>query len=1167
MILPRWPIARAATTKRHLTAGGAAFSMRRYTAVLSPLLLAWGRGAAAQQYSVTNCGKVTNTFVTDGALQVNGPCAGNLWSVTPVGDKRIYGCQGKAVVCDGDGTGAASVTCYSIAVGCGIRHVMGVAVDSTRQWLYAACEELVSACPWDNATGNTVSASCQTVVRAECTGTWRENDVVLSNDLLGIFCSEGRLIVTRIDSPGTSVTVLSTHDYFCGFGTVLGGSVTAAGGVIVSCDTSTYEYCDIDAALKASNCRRNSPGGRAPCDVNNIVVLPSGRTVVLCRNGDYHLCGSTAAPSGHPSFSPSSVPTVSPTMSLPSAAPSTGAPSAGPTTTPTAAPSMYPSAAPTSPPSGTPSVSPSGIPSTTPTSAPSVPPTSSTPTVAPTVAPSSGAPTIAPTVAPSSAPTLSPTVSPSASPSGFPSTPPSPHPTLYPTGGPTFSPTTTPTAAPSWGPSASPTWEPSGRPTQPPSASPSAGPSGSPPSRAPVSQQPSPSPSAAPSPRPTGSPTVPPTGPPSAHPTREPSLPPSVSPSAAPSTRPSQRPTVVAPTAAPSAVTIRPTSPPSAPPSAAPSAAHPSAPPSGVPSVAPSNATDSPTAAPSAAPTYPRKRLPAAAAILLSATVYSVVEAPIPGMTAAALTLESRCPEPERPGELSICLHPLHFDVGGDVLLGALLGNALLTCGFAALGGLAFCLAPVAHGRLSKKSPRELHAVASIPGRLLLPPVLLYQGTSYALARTALDVPPSASVTAVVGACVAGAVTVIFTPLAVDLLVAARADGNACYMQDPAAMSSSTKFILGPGEWMNTSAELWFSRNGKVLKEYRPAAARAALSAHFAEVLAVSVLSALAVSVDGGCAPFHYALAGAFLVHGLWCLRVRPYARPRDEVHEVLLTLLQTAAMVCKALSYSADGSGGAELDVANTLLLAAAVCIAIKLALNVASEVYVRSTRRRARLQQMQLDGLNSDGTSMIELTVPTCAASLQQLGSESSLPTSPVVVPRALTATTDCSLSVDGPALRGTPHSLPAGAPAARASCSSELGDTRGTIRRGGSRRHRRSRVYSTAQAVPPSRSFAGSCFDEAVPGSEPDLGAVSVSGSVLASLEAEGAAPNEPPRQRRQRRRLDTLGPQEPGSKSRRHRPVMMPLSASPSSLRDVPRSSTSRSLRHSQLEGLV
>eukprot|EP01062_Namystynia_karyoxenos_P061927 TRINITY_DN5463_c0_g1_i3.p1 TRINITY_DN5463_c0_g1~~TRINITY_DN5463_c0_g1_i3.p1 ORF type:complete len:1193 (+),score=127.37 TRINITY_DN5463_c0_g1_i3:201-3581(+) len=1114
-------------------------------------LLTRALSATTQQFSVTDCELVKDTFLTDGIPQLHGPCANHTWGITPVGGKRIYGCHANAVLCDGDGSGSVgnlSVHCRSIGpLGCGFNHVMGVAVDSTRQWLYAACAEFVTRCRWDDAAG--LPSSCVPVADALCESGGRENDVIITDSLLlGVLCRGGKLVVGNVSAPGgTTLTVHSRNDYWCGSDIVLGLSLPAPGRVIATCDISRYEYCDIDATLQVSNCQTNWPGGPAPCLLNNIVRLPSGRTALLCQNGEYHLCGATSAPSEHPSVSPSFAPTV---------APSTGSPSGAPSAAPTAAPSAIPSPPPSASPSTVPSARPTGLPSTSPTRAPTESPASGAPTAAPTAAPSSAVPTAAPTITPtvspsSSAPTLAPagapsrrptpnpTLQPSTQPSGFPSARPSPQPSAYPTGAPSFSPSSVPSTAPSGRPSAAPTRGPSASPTGHPSTSPSALPSGSPPSRAPASQQPSPPPSGAPSAQPSASP---PSRTPTGSPVPAPSQPPSAAPSGAPST---QQPTA-APSAPPSAATFQPTPLPAAPPSGPPSAAQPSAAPARHPSAAPSNVTDSPTAAPSV---HDRRRLPAVAAILLSATVYSVVEAPVPGMTAAALTLESRCPEPERPEELSASLHPLGFEVGGDVLLGALLGNSLLALGCAVLGGLVFCFARVAHGRILEKSPRELHAAVGIPGRFFLAPVLLYQGTAYALARTALGVPPSASVPVVAVACIAGAFNVIFTPLAVDLLVASRAGGNAAYVQDPAPMSSFARFIVGPGEWVNTTAELWFSRNGKVLKDYHPAAARPALCAQFAELTAVSVLSALAVSVDGGCAAFHYALASAFLAHGLWCLRVRPYARPRGQVHEGVLTLLLTAGMVCKAVGYTAGHPSGAELDTADALLSAAALLIGVKLILDVASEVYVRCARRRARLQELQLDRSKAEGTPMIEVAAPRQTAALQPVHSESSQPSSSELLPRAHSSA-DLDFSVDSPAPGevGTPSSL----------------------HRAGSRRHRRRNAPSAAQALASTLSFHGLSFDSRTP-SEPDQRASPRSSTLLSTgyhCGAEGDARGggtqaDSTRHRRARRLLDTAGSQDTQPRPRRQR-TAVPVPA-PCSARNMPRASTNRSLRwHAQTE---
>eukprot|EP01062_Namystynia_karyoxenos_P016296 TRINITY_DN15942_c0_g1_i1.p1 TRINITY_DN15942_c0_g1~~TRINITY_DN15942_c0_g1_i1.p1 ORF type:complete len:1265 (+),score=24.10 TRINITY_DN15942_c0_g1_i1:78-3872(+) len=711
--------------------------------------------------------------------------------------------------------------------------------------------------------------------------------------------------------------------------------------------------------------------------------LPSGAP--SARPSKAPSTAPTRVPIGAPSREPSEAPAANPTHT-PSGAPTampTHAPSHGPTQAPSGVPSVPPSRLPSVAPSPSPSLSPRAEPTSPPSTVPSAVP-STRPSFAPTWLPSA-----APTPAPRPAPSVAPSAAPSVAPSGIPSRGPSPLPSRHPSSPPTAAPAVAPTASPSFSPAA--TADPSLSPEPNPSALPTMDPTSQSPTRSPTYTRPTASPAGTPtgSPNhasPTESPTTAPTAAaPTASPSQHLPLPtmaplpltlsptrhtptlltqPTLQPSTRPTAQPGGSPGTAHPTRQPSLQPAR--SPWARPPTDSPVAAGPTAPPSiwGPPPEPPGTRVPSlaPSAQPrsaSAAPTHPAPRdsrtMPADAdnALFGSVAVGSVLDSPSPGMTSLALIAGVQCPEYEAPAELNVALHPLRFRVDGDLFLGAIVGNSVV-CVAAALGGaLLMALCHAASGRLTQRPALELHSEIRLPGALLMPAIILFQGTSYSLMRTLLR-PPGAGVWPFVGAL--GVLGVAFPPLAVDRLVAAPSAAEAAYVHDPTT-SPFLAFLIGPGEWVSNSSKLWNDRCGSALKSYKPLTVVAAHRMQFAESFAVSVLSAGMISMEMECDAFNFVLAAVVLVHGMWCLRVRPYARPRDEVHEASLTLLLTAVGIVKGIGYCSGPKGDPLFAVADKLLIVATVATAVKLIADLATDIYVACSHRQVRLQTAHVE------------------------------------------------------------------------------------------------------------------------------------------------------------------------------------------------------------------
>eukprot|EP01062_Namystynia_karyoxenos_P084416 TRINITY_DN9928_c0_g1_i1.p1 TRINITY_DN9928_c0_g1~~TRINITY_DN9928_c0_g1_i1.p1 ORF type:complete len:1132 (+),score=33.20 TRINITY_DN9928_c0_g1_i1:274-3396(+) len=858
-----------------------------------------------------------------------------------IGSRMIAACgERPALVCDSVGS-MGPAACHEItgraALGCG--ELWDAAASKDAQYVMGACQDWrgdgAHQCKWNDVANDAKGAGAL----CSCKDKRLKGIAVDPSGKVFVGCQsavETDAGIFLCEASGV-VTVKAGDPCYPLGKTVEALSIDSRGDMYVGCGLGMLKYCaGFDPVTPSLGvCMDVVPiGGSCPtiygafeAEAENGVVVACGTHMLFCltdhtdspsRSPTPGLLTAlpTVAPSSAPSIHgfpsrPSSAPTTMPSRvtaapsRVPAAAPS-GAPSRGPTASaaaPTATPLAQPSRAPTSTPSSTPVpptqvplappprppstppssyLPPTAKPSAVPTMTPSTPPTTEQPTRSPSMP--TGSPTAqpsrVPTAGPSASPIAVPTAGPSAWPSVEPSTLPTSTPSVFPSGSPTLNPLVLPTSTPSIFPSGSPTTIPSALPTTKPSALPTAKPSALPTVRPSVSrllpsERPSPGPSMVPSAVLSTSPSAEPVPVPSSAPSSAPELL-SYPPTSIPSSRPSQG------TLPP---TLRPTLPPqnsSLFPSASPSAAP--MPPSAVPTRRP-------------VPTPLGHRPPAAAeqALFGGVSVAAVLDTPAPGMTALALTGGVSCPEYERPDELSFPLHPLRFAVSGDIFLGALLGNSILSLGVAILGGLAMVATRWIAGRTRGWTPLQLQALVRLPGKLLLTPVLLYQGVSYAMVRT-MAAPPTA-----------GFLPVIFWN------------------------------VLG-------------------LKPYKPLVARRAIQAQLAETLMISVLSALMVSSDSLCAPFNFGLAGIFLAHGVWCLLAQPHARPRDELNEALQSLLLATGVVFKASGYYTGDPNNSKFQTANVLMTVAAISTAGQFLLDVGSEVYIRWTRRRGRLEALHL-------------------------------------------------------------------------------------------------------------------------------------------------------------------------------------------------------------------
>eukprot|EP01065_Artemidia_motanka_P050503 TRINITY_DN8659_c3_g1_i1.p1 TRINITY_DN8659_c3_g1~~TRINITY_DN8659_c3_g1_i1.p1 ORF type:complete len:1056 (+),score=284.00 TRINITY_DN8659_c3_g1_i1:73-3240(+) len=504
-------------------------------------------------------------------------------------------------------------------------------------------------------------------------------------------------------------------------------------------------------------------------------------------------------------------------------------------------------------------------------------------------------------------------------------------------------PTSGPTAAPTRRPMAQPTATPAVSPTRGPVHVPTAGPrAAAAPSRSPA--RPTLSPSAAPTAAPAATPA--PTAA-TAAPTARPSAQPSGPPVAAPTAGPKAAPLTVPPSAAPRAPTASPAA----------ESPSPSRPPSRRPTSSPRTPSVAPTRRPSAGPALKpiaadtiNPHRDAAATAMTAAAVAAVLAGPAPGMASLSLLSDDLCGSDVPEAGLSIILHPLRFEVAGSQDAGCVVGNTLIVLALSLLHvGTQELLLPALKRR--GRDPALFTAMTKQPGCFFIILVTLYQGVTLASARLLVRDGVSRWLRYPVGG-VGTALFVVGLPAAMWVLVLQHVRHKMRFIPEQDC-SWWKEFLLGSGEWCSLN-EHWHYRYGGLVTQYKPPYAVAAVYAQMAETASLSLFAAWPKDRRAHCGAFTLLYVIAICAHGMWCFSKDVYARPRDKVYEVLVTVLTGGAMACRSFAYWAQDDPGEILFEDSAYLLDAAFgTLAVKLILDLGCFAYVVKTGRATDIQR----------------------------------------------------------------------------------------------------------------------------------------------------------------------------------------------------------------------
>eukprot|EP01064_Diplonema_japonicum_P003310 TRINITY_DN1214_c0_g3_i1.p1 TRINITY_DN1214_c0_g3~~TRINITY_DN1214_c0_g3_i1.p1 ORF type:complete len:623 (+),score=121.11 TRINITY_DN1214_c0_g3_i1:811-2679(+) len=296
-------------------------------------------------------------------------------------------------------------------------------------------------------------------------------------------------------------------------------------------------------------------------------------------------------------------------------------------------------------------------------------------------------------------------------------------------------------------------------------------------------------------------------------------------------------------------------------------------------------------------------------------------------------------------------LHPTGLVVEGSEAAGMVLGNVAIMVGFTVL---CYVLVQGASHGGARVMPGVFEGLDAqgwmrFPSAPLFLFQMFYQGTSLGGMQLVLH-PPSA------GAFVLGVLAMGFclgVPLWVWNTVQRDIPTKARYVADKQTKLMVVKLLVGPGEWVSVDRENhWVNRYASVVRTYREDVAWYSVL-EFAASFALAGLQAVSVENLTQCGHVKLMSAIIFLIlmvveGALW-----PHARYRDAATDVVLLGMQLTAMLLMAAAYYEGDRGHWTMMLASRLLFLAVIVILIKVAVDVATEIYIIIKKRRARLQE----------------------------------------------------------------------------------------------------------------------------------------------------------------------------------------------------------------------
>ena len=297
-------------------------------------------------------------------------------------------------------------------------------------------------------------------------------------------------------------------------------------------------------------------------------------------------------------------------------------------------------------------------------------------------------------------------------------------------------------------------------------------------------------------------------------------------------------------------------------------------------------------------------------------------------------------------------MHPTQLTILDSHTVGAVVGNALVIVGFGMLcTAVLTVLRVVASDTLFRIFKVDAQGFLRLPAAPFFVFKLLYQGTSYA----SLSILMNEDRPGVLLVGVAGTAACVVVPALVLQKVRIGVPAYARYDLDPTT-KGAMRWLIGPGEWVSLDrSKAWVQRYSTAVREYRQEYVW-----YCAFELAIALFLSLLMAVRSSslvlCGHLKIVSGAVFMLLMLLESVLWPHARPKDSVLDFVTSGIEAGAMVLMGIDYYEGhwpSDETAAFRSAEYLMLAATIVVVLKLLSDVAAEVNIFYTDRRARLQE----------------------------------------------------------------------------------------------------------------------------------------------------------------------------------------------------------------------
>eukprot|EP00756_Hemistasia_phaeocysticola_P059232 Hpha_TRINITY_DN35967_c0_g1::TRINITY_DN35967_c0_g1_i1::g.184910::m.184910 len=167
---------------------------------------------------------------------------------------------------------------------------------------------------------------------------------------------------------------------------------------------------------------------------------------------------------------------------------------------------------------------------------------------------------------------------------------------------------------------------------------------------------------------------------------------------------------------------------------------------------------------------------------------------------------------------------------------------------------------------------------------------------------------------------------------------------------------------------------------------FLPSTARVFVHMHIVTIILTSLFKAASVADWWGCAVPEFLVFGLYAAKGVSYGVKRPNARERDNFYNVASATLIALSACARGVAYASGDNAG--FDVSGYALLVATILLAIKVILDVLSEVWLFCSKRRNYLQQLWWQHLIAVRTESTAIADPNPDSEVRELSPGSTPP-----------------------------------------------------------------------------------------------------------------------------------------------------------------------------------